>query len=72
MQQRRPGYYALWRHIMQVSVADLRKNYDNLNVSFDVWKGESDAQPYIPPMREQLRAEGVLVASVGALLAPVA
>jgi len=57
VQQRRPGYYALWRHIMQVSVADLRKNYDNLNVSFDVWKGESDAQPYIPPMLEKLKAE---------------
>ena len=72
MQQRRPGYYALWRHIMQVSVADLRKNYDNLNVSFDVWKGESDAQPYIPPMLEKLKAEGVLVESEGALVVPVA
>ena len=72
VQQRRPGYYALWRHIMQVSVADLRKNYDNLNVSFDVWKGESDAQPYIPPMLEKLKAEGVLVESEGALVVPVA
>ena len=72
VQQRRPGYYALWRHIMQVSVADLRKNYDNLNVSFDVWKGESDAQPYIPSMLEKLKAEGVLVESEGALVAPVA
>lgn len=57
---------------MQVSVADLRKNYDNLNVSFDVWKGESDAQPYIPPMLEKLKAEGVLVESEGALVVPVA
>lgn len=72
VQQRRPGYYALWRHIMQVSVADLRRNYDNLNVSFDIWKGESDAQPYIPPMLEKLKAEGVLVESEGALVVPVA
>ena len=29
------GYRALWRHIMDVSVADLKKNYDSLNVEFD-------------------------------------
>lgn len=38
-------YYALWQHIMNVSKVDLKKNYDNLNVEFDLWKGESDAQP---------------------------
>ena len=66
------GYRAMWEHIMRVSVADLKRNYENLNVSFDVWKGESDAQPYIPPMLEKLKAEGVLVESEGALVVPVA
>ena len=47
LQAHRRGYYALWQQIMRVSVADLKRNYENLNVSFDVWKGESDAEPYI-------------------------
>ena len=41
------GYTALWNHIIQVSVSDLKKNYANLHVEFDLWKGESDAQAYI-------------------------
>ncbi|MCD7736998.1 MAG: arginine--tRNA ligase, partial [Lachnospiraceae bacterium] len=44
------GYRALWQHILNVSVADLKKNYSSLNVEFDLWKKESDAQPYIPDM----------------------
>ena len=66
LQQGRPGYMALWRHIMAVSKADLRKNYDKLGVSFEVWLGESDAQPYIPPMLEEMRQSGLLVESEGA------
>ncbi len=66
LQQGRPGYYALWKHIMAVSKADLRKNYDKLGVHFEVWLGESDAQPYIPPMLEQMRQKGLLVESEGA------
>ena len=66
LQQGRPGYMALWRHIMSVSKADLRKNYDKLGVSFEVWLGESDAQPYIPPMLEEMRQSGLLVESEGA------
>ncbi len=71
LQNGRRGYRALWEHILRVSVADLKRNYDNLNVSFDVWKGESDAQPYIAPMLERMRAQGVLVESDGALVIPV-
>mgnify|MGYP004600007607 CR=1 FL=1 len=65
------GYRALWQHIMRVSVADLRRNYDNLGVSFDVWLGESDAQPYIPQMLETVKARGLCVESDGALVVPV-
>ena len=72
LQNHKRGYYALWEHIMRVSVADLKRNYENLNVSFDVWKGESDAEPYIPPMLEKLEAQGVLVESEGAKVIPVA
>ena len=51
------GYTAVWKHIMQVSVTDLKKNYSNLNVDFDLWKGEADAQAYIPDMIEKLKEE---------------
>ena len=65
------GYRAIWDHIMRLSVEDLKKNYANLNVSFDVWLGESDAQPYIPAMIEDMKAKGVTELSNGALVIPV-
>ena len=71
LQQGDRGYRAMWEHIMRISVADLKKNYANLNVSFDVWMGESDAQPYIPPMIEDMKAKGITMVSDGALVIPV-
>ena len=65
------GYMALWNHILSVSVADLKKNYDNLNVSFDLWKKESDAQAYIPDMVEKMKADGFAHMSEGALVVDV-
>lgn len=65
------GYTAVWKHIMKVSVADLKKNYDNLNVEFDLWKGESDAQSDIPDMIERLKAEGFAHIDQGALVIDV-
>ena len=66
LQQGEPGPRALWKHIMAVSTADLKKNYDKLGVNFESWLGESDAQPYIPPMLEDMRKQGILVESEGA------
>ena len=57
LQNGHKGYTAIWNHIMHVSVNDLKKNYANLNVDFDLWKGESDAQAYIPDMIERLKKE---------------
>ena len=71
LQQGRRGYRALWNHIMKVSVADLRKNYDNLNVYYEQWLGESDADPYIPAMVEDMKARGIAVQSEGAWVIPV-
>ncbi len=68
----KPGYLALWKHIMAVSVEDLKKNYAGINVDFDLWKGESDAEPYIAPMIEAMKAGGCAVESNGALVVPVA
>ena len=72
LQQGRRGYRALWRHIMNVSVADLKKNYDNLDVHFEKWLGESDADPFIPPMVADLKERGIAVQSEGAWVIPVA
>ncbi len=72
LQQGRPGYRALWQHIMRLSLADMRKIYDNLNVHFEAWLGESDADPYIPAMVEDMKARGIAVQSEGAWVIPVA
>jgi arginyl-tRNA synthetase len=65
------GYQAILQHILNVSVADLKKNYQNLNVDFDLWKGESDAQPYIPDMVEYMKEKGFAYTSEGALVVDV-
>ncbi|NBJ94095.1 arginine--tRNA ligase [Parablautia muri] len=65
------GYRALWNHIMKVSLADLKKNYENLNVSFELWKGESDVHDLIPGMVDYLKKEGYAYISDGALVVDV-
>lgn len=72
LQQGRRGYRAIWQHIMKLSVADITKIYDHLDVHFESWLGESDADPYIPAMIEDMKAKGLTVMSEGALVMPVA
>ena len=71
LQNGHKGYTAILNHIMHVSVNDLKKNYANLNVDFDLWKGESDAQAYIPDMIERLKKEGFAHVDDGALVIDV-
>ncbi len=71
LQQGRPGYRAIWQHIMKLSVADMTEIYNNLNVYFESWLGESDADPYIPAMVEDIKAKGLAVMSDGAWVVPV-
>ena len=72
LQRGHRGYTAIWKHIMNISIADLKRNYDNLNVSFDVWKGESDAKPYIEDMLKSFVDKGYAYESQGALVIDVA
>ncbi len=65
-------FRAIWKHIINVSVTDLKKNYSNLDVTFDLWKGESDAEPYIPKLYEILKDKGLAYESQGALVVDVA
>ena len=72
LQQGYAPYRALWRHIMNVSLKDLKRNYDNLNVHFDLWKGESDADPYIPALIQDFIDKGLAYESNGALVVDIA
>lgn len=65
------GYRALWKHILTVSVEDLKKNYENLNVDFDLWKGESDVHDVIPGMVDYMKKGGYAYISEGALVVDV-
>lgn len=71
LQNGKRGYVALWNHILNVSVNDLKKNYENLNVTFDLWKKESDAQSYIPDMIAYLKENNYTRISDGALVVDV-
>ena len=71
LQKGKPAYRALWKHILNVSIADLKNNYKNLNVDFDVWKGESDAEAYIPAMVEDMINSGLAHESQGAMVVDV-
>lgn len=72
LQQGRRGYRAIWQHIMRLSVADMTRIYDNLDVHFESWLGESDADPYIPAMVADMKEKGLAVQSEGAWVIPVA
>lgn len=71
LQNGHKGYTALWNHILEVSITDLKKNYDNLNVYFDLWKKESDAQEYIPDMIRYMKENNYTRISEGALVIDV-
>ena len=71
LQEGDPACRAIWHHIIRVSKTDLKKNYDSLNVTFDLWKGESDAQPYIPDMLADLASRGISHESQGAMVVDV-
>ncbi len=72
LQEGNRGYRALWKHIMNVSVADMKRNYENLNVTFDLWNGESTVNDLIGPMVEKMKKDGKAYESEGALVVDVA
>jgi arginyl-tRNA synthetase len=72
LQNGRPGYIALWKEILRVSIADLKSNYSKLDVDFDYWYGESDADKYIPELMKILEEKHLSYESNGALVVDVA
>lgn len=71
LQDGRPGYRALWQHFVNVSLAELRRDFGSLGVGFDLWLGESHAHPRIAPLMERLKADGFAVPSEGAWIIPL-
>ncbi len=71
LQEGKRGYYDLWKKIVEISVADLKKNYEKLNVDFDLWLGESDSQKYVKPMVEKMKELGIIYESDGAMVVDV-
>ncbi len=71
LQRGHAGYIALWKKIMTVSVGEIKKDYEKLNVYFDLWYGESDAGKYIPELLEILNEKKLLRESDGALVVDV-
>ena len=71
LQNKRPGYYALWQHFVAISIASMQKNFQALNVHFDLWKGETDVHDLIAPMVDKLRHDGYAVESEGATVVHV-
>ena len=71
LQNGHPGYISLWKEIMRISINDLKANYQKLNVEFDLWYGESDAEKYVPDLLQSLKEHGVMYESEGALVVDV-
>ena len=71
LQEGHKGYRALWKCIMDVSIADMKRNYDRLKVDFDLWNGESTVQDIIPDMVDDMKKGGYAYESEGALVVDV-
>ena len=71
LQSGREGYIALWKEILKVSIADLKSNYSKLDVDFDYWYGESDADKFIPELMQILEDKKLSYESNGALVVDV-
>ncbi len=72
LQAGRPGYRALWQHFIDVSVAGMRRDFGDLGIHFDLWKGEADVHDLIGPMIDDLREKALAEESEGALVVRVA
>lgn len=71
LQNKRRGYYALWKHFVTISLASMKRNFTALNVHFDLWKGETDVHDLIAPMVDDLKSKGYAVESEGAIVVHV-
>ena len=71
IQSKVPGYYDLWKKIIEISKEDIKKVYDKLNVNFELWLGESDAVEYFEELNKIFEEAGILIESNGAKIVEV-
>jgi len=71
LQDGRPGYRAVWQHFFDISVDAMKRDYGNLGVYFDLWKGEACVNDIIPPMVAEMQEKGIAIEDKGALIIPV-
>ena len=71
LQAGRPGYRALWKHFVDVSIADIRRDYSRMGIQFEQWFGESRYQDRLLELTQKLVDMGVAIESEGALIIPV-
>ena len=64
-------YQRYFKKILEVSIKDIKSNYDYLSVDFDLWYKESDAYKYIPMLTVLLNSQNLLTISDGALVVDV-
>lgn len=65
-QNHEKGYYQLWKRIVDISKVDIKKTYDELNVSFEIWNGESDEMEFFEKLIDIYQNKGLLTESEGA------
>ncbi len=64
-------YRKIWQMFHDVSIKDIKKTYDKLDVDFDLWLGESDVNDILPEMFSSLIQKGLAVESDGAMIIPL-
>lgn len=70
LQQGRAGYRALWQHIRNLSIEEMKPDFERLGVTFDLWYGEADADPYVPVVVQEAKEKKIAIESEGALVVP--
>ena len=71
LQNKHKGYYALWQKIVKVSLEEVKRLYQDLNVDFDLWEGESDNFAYMDELFTYLYSKNMIVKSDDALVIEV-
>ncbi len=71
IQNHERGYYDIWKRVVDISKKEIKQVYDNLNVSYDLWEGESDAAEYVPELLEIMNSKNLVKSSDNAKIVEV-
>lgn len=71
LQNHERGYYDIWQRIIEISKEEIKKVYDELNVYYDLWEGESNAAEYVDELIEILESKNLVEISDGAKIIDV-